>query len=364
MNDLTNDKADLASLASIFGAEEASATKEHRDDVLEIVEGQENDCDQHWDNQDIIGCVVADGEATDEGRVTLNIEVVEAVEHHEGSDQCKEKHDKVANGTRWDTLAIEYHLLDTAEVLRLVSRSLETGQLPQPVNHQSGHEESACKFGRCETHETGRVDVNGVPGVIEEEKECDKWQRSLLLVSQLSLEVGRDSAAKLGAIGAEDQHRKTGEKGAAVQLVQSELRIDIRDMKVDWDVIHGGEVLVWKHLHSHIIHFVIDLLNETDREVSADLSIEVVTVESIALIGLIFVKIVPFFIVGVFATHLHTILHIQLLIDPLVLPRLPLRNEPIDQNFLIQLLHVFNASEPDWRVAILVEWLALHRIIK
>ena len=97
---MTNDKANLARPASIFGAKEAPATKEHRRDVLEIVKGQENYCDQHWDNQDIISCVAADGKAPNECRVTLNIEVVEAVKHHKVRDKCEEKHDKVANGTR------------------------------------------------------------------------------------------------------------------------------------------------------------------------------------------------------------------------------------------------------------------------
>ena len=81
-------------------------------------------------------------------------------------------------------------------------------------------------------------------------------------------------------------------------------------MEVDRYVLLSRECFTRQDLHGNIIHFIIELRNETDWKVSAKLRIEGITVETETLEGLVFVQVIPDLIISVLAAHLHTELHL------------------------------------------------------
>ena len=135
-------------------------------------------------------------------------------------------------------------------------------------------------------------------------------------------------------------------------------------MEVDSDVFLRSENFAWQDFHGNVVHFIIKLGDEPYWEIGAKLRIEWITVETVALEGLIFIQVIPDLVISILAAHLHTELHLKLLSQVFELISQLMRHESIDKNFLIQLLHFFNASVPDGCLAILVKWLARHRIVK
>ena len=107
------------------------------------------------------------------------------------------------------------------------------------------------------------------------------------------------------------------------------------------------------------------------------------TIETQALEGrLILVQVVPSLILAILGSHFHSEIQVILLdwrIRMLLLRRggfcfvyahsyvfflTNTPNEAIDENFLVQLLHVFDATVPNRRLTILVKRTALHWIVK
>ena len=135
-------------------------------------------------------------------------------------------------------------------------------------------------------------------------------------------------------------------------------------MEIDRYVFHGCQCLIGEHFHGHIIHLIVEVREEADWEVRTEFRFERIAIEAITLPGLISIQIFPHFVHVIFGTHLHRVLQMKLLTSVYELITLIACNEAVNEYFLIQLLHAFNTSIPDRRFLILIEGLALHRVVE
>ena len=96
--------------------------------------------------------------------------------------------------------------------------------------------------------------------------------------------------------------------------MQCEGWVHVSDVEVDGDALLLSECFAWQNFNGNVIHFIVELWNEPYREISAKLRIERITVETVALEGLIFIQVIPGLVLGVLAAHLHTELHLKFLV--------------------------------------------------
>lgn len=199
-----------------------------------------------------------------------------------------------------------------------------------------------------------------VQGIVEQEKQEDQGKSASLLETELPLQLGVHPAEHLSAVEAQDEETCDREEGSEAELKGGILGVNPRHVEVDRCVVEFGEHIRRFHLDGHVIHFVVNLGNEADGEVGAQLACTIARKANL-LIRLIRVQVVPFFLVSIFGAHLHAVLNVE--VEPLIRGTLS-GDEAVDEDLLVDGEHASDAAVPDWSTLILVEGTALHGVVE
>ena len=166
---LAGKEADFPRSDKLFIAHPQAADT-HGKEVLDVVEDQEKNCDDYRSEEVVRSLwLTFQIEASRQTWITLYVDVVVAIKHHEIGHQNEEEDEQVDLGALVDSLASEDCPLDAAPVSWYTSRS-EGCEFTQPVNQETSDKDSSGKFSEGVCHETGRVNVHRVEGIVEAEQ--------------------------------------------------------------------------------------------------------------------------------------------------------------------------------------------------
>ena len=271
VDDLTSDKADPTRLVDLL-VSDTGAAHTHSESKLDVVHEHDDHCHDDGPQELVLSHMISafDLEMSRQTWITLDKHVVGASENHEVDDKNQVPDAEDDASDRIISLGYVDGLLDATPLFIWLLRS-RTSELTEPVDQDTSDEVGLVELCHRISEKAWSINVDRVHWIVEEEKEASESHGTSLFKRQLSLQGFWNAAADLRDVHAHDNQADNSEDRAEDHLVLRELRVHVGDVEVDRGRGERIKLGAWHDHDGHVIHFVIDIGDNSNREVCAKL---------------------------------------------------------------------------------------------